>query len=103
MRSRDRLTRLEARLLPSPQQGPSIGRAKEEAMTRLMGALRAALTVNGADYESAIAGLCERMNGHAMTAADAAALSGLRTDDLATMGMTPADLVNLLHDLHCQY
>jgi hypothetical protein len=68
-----------------------------------MGALRAALTVNGADYERAIAGLCERMNGHAMTAADAAALSGLRTDDLATMGMTPADLVNLLHDLHCQY
>ncbi len=103
MRSRDRLARLEARLLPSPQQGPSIGRAKEEAMTRLMGALRAALTVNGADYESAIAGLCERMNGHAMTAADATALSGLRTDDLATMGMPPADLVNLLHDLHCQY
>lgn len=103
MRSRDRLARLEARLLPSPQQGPSMGQAKEEAMTRLMGALRAALTVNGADYESAIARLSERMNGHAMTAADAAALSGLRTDDLATMGMTPADLVNLLHDLHCQY
>jgi hypothetical protein len=103
MRSRDRLARLEARLLPSPQQGPSIGRAKEEAMTRLMEALRAALTVNGAYYESAIARLSERMNGHAMTAADAAALSGLRTDDLATMGMTPANLVNLLHDLHCQY
>lgn len=103
MRSRDRLARLEARLLPSPQQGPSMGQAKEEAMTRLMGALRAALTCNGANHESAIAGLCERMNAHAMTAADAAALSGLRTDDLATMGMTPADLVNLLHDLHCQY
>ena len=102
MRNRDRLARLEARLLPSPQQEPSMGRAKEEAMTRLIGALRAALTVNAADYENAIAGLSERMNGHAMTAADAVALSGLRTDDLATMGMTPAELVNLLHDLHCQ-
>lgn len=99
MRNRDRLTRLEARLLQAPSMGP----AKEEAMSRLMRALRAALTFDGADHESAIAGLCERMNAHAMTAADAAALSGLRTDDLATMGMTPADLVNLLHDLHCQY
>lgn len=103
MRSRDRLTRLEARLLPSPRQGPSMGQAKEEAFTRLLRALRAALTGNGANHESAIAGLCERMNGHAMTAADAASLSSLRPDDLATMGMTPAELVNLLHDLYCQY
>lgn len=103
MRSRDRLARLEARLLPSPLQGSSMEQAKEEAFTRLLLALRAALTGNGANHESAIAGLCERMNGHVMTAADVAALSSLRTDDLATMGMTPAKLVNLLHDLHCQY
>jgi hypothetical protein len=80
-----------------------MGQAKEEAFTRLLLALRAALTCNGASHESAIAGLFERMKGHAMTAADAAALSSLRADDLATMDMTPADLVHLLHDLHCQY
>lgn len=103
MRSRDRLARLEARFMPSPLQGPSMGLAKEKAFTRLVLALRAALTGNGANHESAIAGLCERVDGHAMTAADAAALSSLCADDLAIMGMNPADLVNLLHHLHCQY
>lgn len=103
MRSRDRLARLEARLLPSPKQGPSMGQAKEEAMQRLVQALPAALTRNRFNYESALAGLCERINVHAMTAADAVALSSLCADDLATMGMTPAELVNLLHRMHSEF
>ena len=103
MKKIDRLARVETLLLANHLQQTSKEHAKEGAMSRLLRALRVALTCNEVNYESAIAGLGKRMNGHAMTVADAAALSSLRIDDLATMGMTPAELVNLLHRIHSEF
>lgn len=89
----DRLARLEALL-----HRPRMNDPKRIAWQRLLLALRALLTSNGADYIPAIAALRERMKGHRLTTADRAALAKLRTADLATVGATAADVVNVVHE-----
>lgn len=98
MKSADRLARLEALL-----NRPRMNDTKRMAWQRLLLALRAALTRNGADYIPAIAALRDRMKAQRLTPADRAALATLRADDLAAVGATPADVVNLVDEALSQF
>lgn len=98
MRTTDRLARLESLL-----QRPRNNDPQRMAWQRLLLALRAALTRTGAGYIPAIVALRGRMEGQRLTHADRVALASLRADDLAAVGATPADVVNLVHDALTPY
>lgn len=98
MRNLDRLARLEALL-----QRPRTNDPKRIAWQRLLLALRAALTRNGADYIPAITALRDRMKAQRLTPADRAALATLRAEDLAAVDAAPGDVVDLVHEALSQY